>query len=259
MFRTKYLLMDQASSTEGVSGYGTGQASTTDTTTTQAAGNTSAAVTDTTNTQGTPNQAAATGDQSQQAAATEQKVNVIGYSTEAVVPGETTKPAEGTETKPAEATTESKNDTIVEEFKVDTRGLTDEQTKDLIDFAKENKFTPEQAQVLLDKRKSELDKYTSAQAEADKTVADTYKKWEGDLRADWGSDYAPNIQIVNNTLTNHFPETAKLLAATGKRMNPVQVKEFLALGKKLGDEGTFEAGSSNTNKKERHPSDYYSN
>lgn len=259
MFRTKHLLMDQVSSTEGVSGYGTGQATTTDTTPTQAAGNTSAAVTDTTNAQGTQNQAAATGDQSQQAAATEQKVNVVGYSTEAVVPGEAAKPAEGTETKPAEATTESKNDTKVEDLKIDLKGLTEEQTKDLIEFAKDTKLSTEQAQHLLDKRKEALDKINQDQANFDEQVKATYKKWEGDLRADWGSDYAPNIQIVNNTLTQHYPETAKMLEQYGKRLNPVQVKEFLSVAKLLGDEGTFEAGSSNTNKKERHPSDYYSN
>ena len=262
LFRTKLigmgnLLMDQTNSTEGVSGYGTGQTTTTDTSTAQATGNSGDTTTNTTVAQGTPNTETKTGDQSQQAATTEQK-NVIGYSTENKDPE--TKPDQTTENKTAEGTTENKNDTNVEDLKIDTRGLPDDQTKDIIDFAKELKLTSEQAQSVLDKRKNELDKYMKSQEEVENTVKTTYTKWEEDLRTDWGKDYAPNIQIVNNTLTQHFPETAKMLVSSGKRLNPVQVKEFLELGKKLGDENTFEPGSSNSsNKKDRNPSDFYTN
>ena len=57
MYRTKHLLMDQANSTEGASGYGTGQANATDTKVTETPGGSGTAdpAKGGTNTQGTPN------------------------------------------------------------------------------------------------------------------------------------------------------------------------------------------------------------
>lgn len=247
MLRTKHLLMDKANSTEGVSGYGSGQGNETDASKTETTGDTSTTTADTTNTQGTSDTETKTGDESKQAETTEQK-NVSGYSTEDKV-------EETAENK----TEENKTETKVEDLKVDTRGLTEDQTKDLIEFAKETKLSTEQAQQLLDKRKEALDKLNEDQAKFDAEVKATYTKWEGDLRTDWGNEFAANVHAVNNTLTKHYPETAKMLATSGKRLNPMQMKEFLSVSKLLGDEGTFEAGGNNDNKRDRHPSDYYTN
>jgi hypothetical protein len=238
--------MDKANSTEGVSGYGSGQGNETDASKTETTGDTSTTTADTTNTQGTSDTETKTGDESKQTETTEQK-NVSGYSTE-------NKVEEIAETK-----TETKTETKVEDLKIDNRGLADDQIKDIIEFAKETKLSNEQAQQLLDKRKSQLDKYNEDQSKFDAEVKATYTKWEGDLRTDWGNEFAANVHAVNNTLTKLFPETSKLLASSGKRLNPGQMKEIFNISKLLGDEGTFEAGGSNNNKTDRHPSDYYTN
>lgn len=251
MFRTKHLLMDQVNSTEGVSGYGNGQADTKDTKTTETSGSSSA--TDTTksgeNTQGATDAQGKT-PESEQTKTPEEQKNVTGYSTDD--PPEEKKVEE---TKPEE----TKPDTKVEDFKLDLKGLTDDQTKDIVEFAKELKLTPQQAQAILDKRKTELDKYMDMQAAEQNQIKETHKKWEGDLRTEWADDFKPNVHAVNNTLSKHFPSIAKHLASTGKRLNPLEMKEFLAVSKLLGDEGTFEAGSGNSQSKVRHPSDYYTN
>lgn len=251
MFRTKHLLMDQVNSTEGVSGYGNGQADTKDTKTTETSGSSSA--TDTTKS-GTDTKGAADAQaktpESEQTKTPEEQKNVTGYSTDD--PPEEKKVEE---TKPEE----TKPDTKVEDFKLDLKGLTDDQTKDIVEFAKELKLTPQQAQAILDKRKTELDKYMDMQATEQNQIKETHKKWEGDLRTEWADDFKPNVHAVNNTLSKHFPSIAKHLASTGKRLNPLEMKEFLAVSKLLGDEGTFEAGSGNSQAKARHPSDFYSN
>jgi len=249
MFRTKHLLMDQASSTEGVTGYGDGQATTPDTKATEAAGNNGAAAGGAT-TEGTTNtQGEAV--KSEQAKTPDEQKNVTGYNTEDP-PAEEKK----AEVPPVE---EKKDDTKVEDFKLDLKGLTDDQTKDVVEFAKEIKLTKEQAQAILDKRRIELDKYLDLQTQEANTIKETHKKWEGDLRTEWDKEFKTNVHAVNNTLSKHFPTIAKHLATTGKRLNPLEMKEFLAVSKILGDEGTFEAGGTNTEAKVRHPSDYYSN
>ncbi len=248
MLRTKHLLMDKANSTEGVSGYGSGQGNETDTSKTETTGDTSTTTADTTDAKGTSDTETKTGDESKQAETTEQK-SVSGYSTE------DKKVEETAETK----TEETKTETKVEDLKIDLKGLTEEQTKDLIEFAKDTKLSTEQAQHLLDKRKEALDKINQDQANFDEQVKATYSKWEDDLRTDWGNEFAANVHAVNNTLTKHYPETAKMLATSGKRLNPMQMKEFLSVSKLLGDEGTFEAGGNNDSKRDRHPSDYYTN
>lgn len=253
MFRTKYMLMDQVNSTEGASsGYGTGQANTADTkvTETPGGGGTTPAATSGANTEGTPNAEGKT-PESQQTKTPEEQQNVTGYSTDDPAPEE--KKAE--ETKPEE----NKPDTKVEDFKLDLKGLSEEQTKDIVEFSKELKLTKEQAQAILDKRKSELDKYIDFQTTEANTIKETHKKWEGDLRTDWGEEFKPNVHAVNNTLSKHFPTIAKHLATTGKRLNPLEMKEFLAVSKLLSDEGTFENGEANMQSKMRHPSDYYTN
>lgn len=249
MFRTKHLLMDQANSTEGVTGYGNGQASTTDTKVTEATGNNSAATGDT-KTEGAANTQGEAG-KSEQTKTPEEQKNVTGYNTE-------DPPAEDKKEEETKVE-EKKDDTKVEDFKLDLKGLTDDQTKDIVEFAKELKLTPEQAQAILDKRKIELDKYMDLQTSEANTIKETHKKWEGDLRTEWDKEFKTNVHTVNNTLSKHFPTIAKHLASTGKRLNPLEMKEFLAVSKILGDEGTFEAGGANTEAKVRHPSDYYSN
>lgn len=251
MFRRMHLLMDQANSTEGVTGYGNGQANAADTKVTETTGGdgkTTPTNSDA-NTEGTAN-AQGEANKSEQTKTPEEQKNVTGYSTDEVVEE---KKVEETNTE------EKKDDTKVEDFKLDLKGLTDDQTKDIVEFAKELKLTPTQAQAILDKRKSELDKYMDLQTTEANTIKETHKKWEGDLRTDWDKDFKPNVHAVNNTLSKHFPSIAKHLATTGKRLNPLEMKEFLAISKLLGDEGTFENGDANNQSKVRHPSDYYTN
>lgn len=251
MFRTKHLLMDQVNSTEGVSGYGNGQADTKDTkvTETPGSGGTTPPAAGDKKPEGTANAEVKT-PESEQAKTPEEQKNVTGYSTD--------DPPE--EKKVEETKTEEKvDDTKVEDFKLDLKGLTDDQTKDIVEFAKELKLTKEQAQAILDKRKTELDKYMDLQANEQNQIKETHKKWEGDLRTEWADDFKPNVHAVNNTLSKHFPTIAKHLATTGKRLNPLEMKEFLAVSKLLGDEGTFESGDANNQSKVRHPSDYYTN
>lgn len=252
MYRTKHLLMDQASSTEGVSGYGGGQANATDTKVTETPGGSGTAdqTKGGTNAEGTPN-AQSEADKSKQTKTPEEQKNVTGYNTDD--PPADKKKVEETKTE------ENKDDTKVEDFQLDLKGLTDDQTKDIVEFAKELKLTKEQAQSILDKRKTELDKYMDLQAQEANKIKETHKKWEGDLRTEWGEDFKPNVHAVNNTLSKHFPSIAKHLASTGKRLNPLEMKEFLAVSKLLNDEGTFEAGDANNQTKVRHPSDYYTN
>lgn len=250
LIRTKHLLMDKITSTEGVSvsGYGTTQENTTDAKTTEANGNSGATTEDKTKAEGTQNSETKTDDQSKSDATTEKSVS--GYSTEEK------KDETVVDDKKVE---ETKNDTKVEDLKIDLRGLPEEQTKDIIDFAKDLKLTPEQAQSILDRRKSELDKFNEYQTNTEKEIQQTYTKWEQELRTEWSQDFGANVKAVNNTLSKHFPETSKMLATSGKRLNPMQMKEFHSLSKLLGDEGTFEAGGANSDKKDRHPSDYYTN
>jgi uncharacterized membrane-anchored protein YhcB (DUF1043 family) len=247
MFRTKHLLMDKATSTEGVSvsGYGTTQEDTTDVKTTEANGNSGATTESTAESKGTSNTETKTDDKSKSDETTTKEAGVSGYTDE--VKTEETK------------TEETKNDTKVEDLKIDLRGLPEEQTKDIIDFAKDLKLSPEQAQSILDRRKSELDKFNEYQANTEKEIQQTYTKWEQELRTEWSQDFGANVKAVNNTLSKHYPETSKMLATSGKRLNPMQMKEFLSVSKLLSDEGTFEAGGTNSDKKVRDPSDYYTN
>lgn len=251
LIRTKHLLMDKVTSTEGVSvsGYGTTQEDTTDVKTTEANGNSGATTESTTDAKGTSNTETKTDDKSKSDETTTKEIGVSGYTDEVKTDVKTE------ETK----TDENKNDTKVEDLKIDLRGLTEDQTKDIIQFAKDLKLTPEQAQSVLDNRKEQLDKYNEQTAEFDKQVKEAHTKWEQDLRAEWSKDFGANVKAVNNTLTNHFPETAKMLATSGKRLNPMQMKEILNISKLLGDEGVFEVGGANSTTKERHPSDYYTN
>lgn len=255
LIRTKHLLMDKVTSTEGVSvsGYGTTQEDTTDVKTTEANGNSGATTESTTDAKGTSNTETKTDDKSKSDETTTREIGLSGYVDEVKV-------EEKTEVKTEEVKTEeTKNDTKVEDLKIDLRGLTEDQTKDIIQFAKDLKLTPEQAQSVLDNRKEQLDKYNQQVADFDKQVKETHTKWEQDLRTEWSKDFGANVKAVNNTLTNHFPETAKMLATSGKRLNPMQMKEILNISKLLGDEGVFEAGGANSTTKERHPSDYYTN
>lgn len=154
---------------------------------------------------------------------------------------------------------EVKTDTEVVDIKIDLRGLSEDQTKDLIDFAKENKLTNEQAQAILDRRKTQLDEYNKQTSDFEALKKATHAGWVTELQTEWGKDFDTNVKTVNDTLSAHFPETARILANSGSKMNPKQMKEFLSLAQILKDEGQHNSGDASAGTKERHPSDYYNN
>lgn len=256
----KYLLLDEAGDTAagGASGY---EATKTDDKGTETAGNNGD--TNKENAQGAQDQSAKSGDQSKQAAEDKSKENVSGYDLDEE--DTSTPPPAADENKDAKKEDEDKgkeeeNKTKVEDLKIDLRGLSEDQTKDLIEFAKELNLSNEQAQKVLDKRKSELDKFNEHQQEFDKQVKEVYQSWGAELKKEWGKEFNTNIHAVNQTLTNHFPETAKLLASSGKRLNPKQMKEYFNLSQILKDEGQHNGGDGGgKEQKERKPWDAYSN
>jgi len=248
--KTKHLLMNEAvDDTKGGTG-GSGYVEETPETTekTETTGDTSE---NTTKTEGTGDtKTSGEDDKSKQSETSKEQKDATGY-------GDESKDAD----KNKDQTT--KTDEIKLDYEIDFKGLKEDQTKDLIEFAKANKLTKEQAQAIMDKRKEVIDIMAQQQADHEKEKVETYSKWTKELKDHpefGGANYNSSVHTVNKFLREHLPTTAKYLTETGKRLSPKEMIELRAVAMKLSDEGSHEqGGTTKSNNKERNPWDYYNN
>lgn len=100
-------------------------------------------------------------------------------------------------------------------------------------FAHSNKFTPEQAQALLDLKKSEMSAYNAETARIESEnkakLQSTRQAWATELRNDpvfGGEHFKNNIHLVDKYVAEFLPETNKHLT-TNKTMLPPYVMRDL--------------------------------
>jgi len=164
-----------------------------------------------------------------------------GYLAEEAKPTE----AKPTEDKPLEINTETLDEATVKEVQ---------------EFAKANGLTKEQAQAVADKYKALVQDQAKYKADYEKTVKETYKKWEEDLRRDsdfGGANFAKSVHNVNKLLNENMPGLKNLLTSGGKRLPPSVMKDLNSLAKRMYGETEFNQGQAVSQKDTWKPTDFY--
>lgn len=162
--------------------------------------------------------------------------DVSGYGTPAQPPAPPANPpAPGTPPAPAAQPPANPPATPPEDqFKgLVTEGVDATYVESFKNFAKDNKLSPEQAQALLNLKKSEMAAYeaevkTQQQQHQDKIKA-TRLAWSTELRNDpvfGGANFDNNVHLTNKYIAEFLPETNKHLT-TNKNMLPPYVMRDL--------------------------------
>lgn len=234
MLRLVNFLMDSANDNGSASGYepNSSTPSTPTDTTPQGAGDDGKPPETTPATPTTPqDQTGQAGDQSKPDAAADE--NVTGYDTSE---------------KPKEDDKGGAKDTAVKDDKpleLDLKSLKEEDVKDILDFAKTHGLSKEQAQGLVDQRKTEADAIAAHAESQTKIRNETYKAWETELRNDGdfgGENFKNSVHAVNKLIREEIPELKNILTESGKRLPPSIMKNLKNLATKLYGETPFNEG-----------------
>ena len=191
----------------------------------------------------------------QSAGVTEQKTEATPESKQESVSqedasGYLTEEAESTEAKPTED----------KPLEINTETLDEAAVKEVQEFAKVNGLTKEQAQAVADKYKALVQDQAKYKADYEKTVKETYKKWEEDLRRDsdfGGANFAKSVHNVNKLLNENMPGLKNLLTSGGKRLPPSVMKDLNSLAKRMYGETEFNQGQAVSQKDTWKPTDFY--
>lgn len=191
----------------------------------------------------------------QAAGATEQKTEATPESEQESVPqedasGYLTEEAKPTEAKPTEE----------KPLEINTETLDEATVKEVQEFAKVNGLTKEQAQAVADKYKALVQDQAKYKADYEKTVKETYKKWEEDLRRDpdfGGANFVKSVYDVNKLLNENMPGLKNLLTSGGKRLPPSVMKDLNSLAKRVYGETEFNQGQAVSQKDTWKPTDFY--
>lgn len=185
--------------------------------------------------------------------------------------------AEGATEQKTEATPESKQESVSQEdasgylteeakptedkpLEINTETLDEATVKEVQEFAKVNGLTKEQAQAVADKYKALMQDQAKYKADYEKTVKETYKKWEEDLRRDsdfGGANFAKSVHNVNKLLNENMPGLKNLLTTSGKRLPPSVMKDLNSLAKRMYGETEFNQGQAVSQKDTWKPTDFY--
>ena len=173
----------------------------------------------------------------QPAGATEQKTEATSESKQESVSQEDASGYLTGEAKPTEAKpTEDKP------LEINTETLDEATVKEVQEFAKVNGLTKEQAQAVADKYKALIQNQAKYKADYEKTVKETHKKWEEDLRRDsdfGGANFAKSVHNVNKLLNENMPGLKNLLTSGGKRLPPSVMKDLNSLAKRMYGDNLF--------------------
>ena len=238
LLRRTTMLLDKANEGGSPSGNGTSTTqTTTPTQTPQATGNdNNPPAGDKTPAAGEPVKTAE-GDKSQQATPPAQQTQEVkdttGYGA-----GEPTKTEPG-----AKANEGVKEDVPLE---LDLKGFKEEELKDIRDFAKKAGLTKEQAQLVVDQRRSDADAFHTSQAQAQEAAkaekAATWEKWGNELRTEWAGTFDQNVHNVNKVINEHFPSIKNVLTSTGDKLPPSVMKDLAKVHGILYGEKSFVTG-----------------
>lgn len=220
--------MDKANEDGSESGYGAETTTTATTTeTTQTQGNTS---------DDTKGDTSSAGASDKTATTTEE--DVTGYT------------ANKTET----TTTEEKP------LELDLKGLEEASVADIKDFAKAHGLTKEQAQAMVDKRKSDEDAKVTASETYKAEEVKVFQKWETELKSDadfGGENFATSVHNVNKLIREELPGLKNLLTTSGKRLPPSVMKDLNKVARKLYGETELVQGDKTSSNDSWHPTDFY--
>ena len=233
------IYMDEAGEDGSPSGYGAETSQTTETTTTtEAQGDSNSDAKNDSSSEGTQNQTPATDDKSKQTTTED----VTGYDGKAAAD------------KPAE---EKTDETPLE---LDLKGLEETAVADIKEFAKAHNLTKEQAQALVDKRKSDEDAKVTAVETYKAEEAKIFQKWETELKSDpdfGGDNFAHSVHNVNKLIREELPGLKNLLTTSGKRLPPSLMKDLNSVARKLYGETELVNGEKVSTGDAWKPTDFY--
>lgn len=234
MLRLHRILMDKVDDAGSPSGYGAETSTTaTPTQTAQTQGSDDIDSKGDTSSEGTKVETSATGDKSQQTP----PEDVTGY---------TKTEATKEEAKPA--------------LELDLKGLPEESVKDIQDLAKDLGLTKEQAQALVDKRKSDEDAKVAAKETFKAKEVEVFKNWETELKSDpdfGGDNFAHSVHNVNKLIREELPGLKNLLTTSGKRLPPSVMKDLNNVARKLYGETELVQGDKTSTSDSWNPLDFY--
>jgi len=139
------------------------------------------------------------------------------------------------------------------------------------DFAKKNNLTKEVAQAFVELKKSELksfkDQQIAFQKNQEDLITQTKASWDKELRdhPNFGGDnFSKSVLKVEKILSEHMPETKKILTEKGSMLPPYVMRDFAKLASHLYDSENLKSGdphvgdTENKETKENNPLDFYS-
>ena len=235
MLRLHRILMDKVDDAGSPSGYGAETSTTaTPTETTQTQGSDNIDPKGDTSSAGTKVETSTAGDKSKQTPTED----VTGYTK--------TENTKEEEAKPA--------------LELDLKGLPEESIKDIQDLAKDLGLTKDQAQALVDKRKSDEDAKVAAQETFKVKEAEVFKTWETELKSDpdfGGDNFAHSVHNVNKLIREELPGLKNLLTTSGKRLPPSVMKDLNNVARKLYGETELVQGDKTSTGDSWNPLDFY--
>jgi hypothetical protein len=125
-------------------------------------------------------------------------------------------------------------------------------TKEVAEFAKANKLSPEHAQALLNRELALIESASKADKDAQAKGLQALKtKWNTEAKADKelggadGTQFDANLAIGKRALNKFFPEIAADANSHPFLDHPQVLKGLLKIGQLLSPDGAFIAGKGN--------------
>lgn len=154
---------------------------------------------------------------------------------------------------------------------IDVKGLDDKEAEKLKEFAKTNSLSKEQAQKLVDLRKSEFAQSKQAQIDAQKQqereVAKLKAGWDKELRADpsfGGAHFEKSLVKVEKVLNQFMPGTKKILTEGKITLHPGIMRDLAKIAdimyrpeNLVNGEASGARSDKKSEEKESSPLDFY--
>lgn len=125
-------------------------------------------------------------------------------------------------------------------YELDLKGLDEENSKFVQEFAKNSGLSKEQAEAFVALRKKEVDEATAIIAEQKKNLENARNNqrvaWYKELKDDktfGGAGFDRNVARVEQVLEEHLPLTKKALTERGTVLPPNVMKDLLGIWEKL--------------------------
>lgn len=144
---------------------------------------------------------------------------------------------------------------------IELKDLNETDKKMFTEYFEKHKLPKEAQESLVNIRKAQIADQIRSQKEQqlaiEKQAAKIKTDWYNELRSDkdfGGSNFDSNVKLVNKFITDHLPNTKKMLTEKGGMLPPSTMRDFYSVAKRLYETESFvqgDPGASETKQPEK--------